>query len=95
MHIVPPASDLADRIEVSYSCASGHTFTRIFAADATVPDSWDCPHCGKTGSTKSQPASNDSSLASRSHWDMLIERRTIVELEGMLMERVKELRSYR
>ena len=94
MHIVPPATDMADRMEITYTCASGHEFTRVFAADITVPSTWDCPRCGKTGSCEPEPVLNDSSSV-RSHWDMLVERRSIDELEEMLAVRVKELRSNR
>ena len=94
MHIVPPATDIADRMEITYTCASGHEFTRVFAADIEIPNTWDCPRCGKMGSTESAPTPNDSSSA-RSHWDMLLERRSMAELEEMLDTRVKELRSLR
>ena len=95
MHIVPPATDMADRMEVTYTCVSGHEFTRVFAADITVPGTWDCPRCGKTGTSDSEPAANDTSASARSHWDMLMERRTMDELADMLAVRVKELRALR
>ena len=94
MHIVPPVTDIADRMEITYTCSAGHEFTRIFAADVTAPTTWDCPRCGKMGSTESEPEPNDSSSV-RSHWDMLLERRSMDELSDMLAQRVEELRSLR
>ena len=95
MHIVPPSPDIADRMEVTYTCASAHEFTRVFAADITAPATWECPRCGKMGSCEDGPMPNDSSSVQRSHWDMLAERRTMDELAEMLAERVKQLRSLR
>jgi len=92
VHIVPN-TELADRVEVTYICESDHEFVRVFAADITIPATWDCPHCGKSSTTESQPLPNDSSAPQRSHWDMLLERRSMDELEDMLIERVKELRT--
>jgi len=95
VHIVPPPTQMADRMEVTYTCVSGHEFTRVFAADITVPGTWDCPRCGKTGTSESEPMANDTSAPTRSHWDMLLERRTIGELTDMLAIRAEELRALR
>ena len=35
--------DAAPRLYVSYFCAHGHETRPAFAADATIPDAWDCP----------------------------------------------------
>jgi len=94
VHIVPSATDMADRMEITYTCPGGHEFTRVFAADVTAPTTWDCPRCGKVGALESEPMPNESS-AVRSHWDMLLERRSMDELEDMLAVRVKELRALR
>jgi len=94
VHIVPN-TDLADRVEITYTCESEHEFTRVFAADITVPTSWDCPRCGKLGRVDSDSDDNDSTQSARSHWDMLMERRSQEELADMLIERLKELRSER
>lgn len=94
VHIVPN-TELADRVEITYTCESDHEFTRVFAADITVPPSWDCPRCGRIGRTESNSEDNESAQTVRSHWDMLMERRSIEELADMLSERLKELRGVR
>ena len=38
--------DAAPRLYVSYFCSNGHETRPAFAADAAVPDTWDCPRCG-------------------------------------------------
>ena len=43
--------DTAPRLYVSYFCASGHVTRPAFAADAQIPDSWDCPRCGLPANT--------------------------------------------
>ena len=39
----------APRVRVSFWCASGHETVPSFAADAAVPEAWDCPRCGAAG----------------------------------------------
>ena len=93
MHLVQPLSDPADRIEITYTCPTDHEFTRVFAADASVPAAWDCPHCGRNAScgfTQSSETPVDD--GPRTHWDMVLERRTTEELAEMLAERVAQMR---
>ena len=45
--------EAAPRQRVIYFCAHRHQSEIIFAVDAAIPDSWDCPRCGL-------PASLDS-----------------------------------
>ncbi len=89
IHAVP---DQPDRIRVSYTCSSQHEFTKVFAADITIPPSWDCPRCGKTATAEDtvQPDAN-STTDIRTPWDMLMERRTLDTLSDMLVERVHQL----
>jgi len=89
-------TDLAPRQEVDYTCSKGHRFTVTLAAEAEVPMTWDCRSCGATAllvdgelpqAKKSKPA--------RTHWDMLMERRTMEDLEEVLAERLAILRAGR
>lgn len=89
-------TDLAPRQDVSYTCAKGHTFQVPFAAEAEVPPTWECRTCGLTAwrvdgelpeAKKAKPA--------RTHWDMLLERRSIEDLEEVLNERLAVLRAQR
>ena len=46
--------DAAPRLHVSYYCASGHETRPAFAADAVIPESWDCPRCGLPANTDAE-----------------------------------------
>ena len=85
--------DLADRVEVNFACDSGHEFLRSFAADVRPPKSWDCPHCGKTATRGSHRAPHEVRPTNKTHWDMILERRSENELATMLSTRLGELRS--
>jgi len=63
------------------------------ALEADVPAAWECPRCGAEGMSVSgiKPAEKNEKRV-RTHWDMLLERRSIKELEDILAERVDLLR---
>src|SRR5499427_6716558 len=89
-------TDLAPRQEVAFECPKGHRFSVPFAAEAEVPQKWECRICGAIATT----ASGDEPTAAkakppRSHWDMLMERRTISDLEEVLAERLAIIRGQR
>ena len=92
MHLVQPNPDMADRVEITYICPLDHEFTRVFAADATVPASWDCPRCGKNATTELAQSAEETAERPRTHWDMVLERRSLDELDDMLAERIRQLR---
>ena len=85
--------DLAPRQEVEYSCPSGHRFSVPFSVEAEVPVAWECRVCGaqalRVGGTVEE---NKPVKPVRTHWDMLLERRSIPELEEVLAERLEVLR---
>jgi rubredoxin len=89
-------TDLAPRQEVSFDCPKGHHFAVPFAADAEIPPTWECRVCGATAITVAgeRPAPKKAKPA-RTHWDMLLERRTIEDLEAVLAERLAAIRSSR
>jgi rubredoxin len=67
-----------------------------FAAEAEIPLVWECKVC------RAQAALVDGSLPEpkkgkppRTHWDMLLERRSITELEELLQERLDLVRQGR
>jgi RNA polymerase-binding protein len=89
-------TDLAPRQEVAFDCPKGHRFSVPFAAEAEIPAKWECRICGATALT----ATGDQAAAAkakppRSHWDMLMERRSIADLEEVLAERLAVIRSQR
>ena len=89
-------TDLAPRQEVAFDCPKGHRFSVPFAAEAEVPSKWECRICGATAVTASgdQPAAAKAK-APRSHWDMLMERRSMADLEEVLAERLAIIRGKR
>ena len=81
-----------------YRTADGSTFEVTFASDADIPEVWESPRTGQEG----RLVAEDGSLvetevvetkAPRTHWDMLLERRSIPELEDLLEERLSLLRA--
>ena len=85
--------ELAPRLEARYDCPNGHTIVLPFAAEADVPVVWEC-RCGEQALLRdaSQPEAK-AGKPPRTHWDMLLERRTVVELEELLTERLELLRA--
>ena len=89
-------TDLAPRQEVAFDCPKGHRFTVPFSAEAELPANWECRVCGATAFTVTgdSPAPKKTK-APRSHWDMLMERRTVEDLEAVLAERLAVVRERR
>ncbi len=90
-----------DRAQHTYTCTScGRDTTLTFAADAELPEAWECRTCGaeallQIGEGKTAVVDHSGDKAPRSHWDMLLERRTIPELEQLLEERLAYVRARR
>jgi len=85
--------EFAARQNVACVCRQGHEFEVTMAAEAEVPAVWECPRCGAEALSKdgTQPEAKAERPA-RTHWDMLLERRSIKELEDILAERLELLR---
>lgn len=83
----------AERQVVEYVCPNGHVTRLTFSVEAEVPALWEC-RCGEEGLARDaeQPEAAPAKPA-RTHWDMLMERRTVAELEELLNERLELLRS--
>jgi hypothetical protein len=85
--------DLAPRQDVEYACPSGHRFHMPFSVEAEVPMVWECRVCGAQALRVGGVAEEDKpTKPARTHWDMLLERRSIPELEEVLAERLEVLR---
>ena len=84
----------APRQLTTYVCENQHRVTMPFSVEADeIPDTWPCA-CGSSGQRQGiqvQPTAVPKHV--RSHWDMLLERRSIKELEGILKERLEVVRS--
>lgn len=87
---------LAPRRAVTYRCPRGHEFNVPMADDAEVPGVWDCRQHGVDAVLISgeAPAVKPGKPV-RTHWDMLLERRSVEELEELLDERLSALKSRR
>lgn len=91
--LIERASDLVPRIAYFYTCPAGHEFTIPMATEAEPPAVWDC-RCGAVGLRRGeQPPPARAVRTSRSHWDILLERRSLAELETLLDERLTALRA--
>lgn len=89
-------TDLAPRQEVRYDCPKGHQFTVTLAVEAEVPMTWECRFCGAAAlKVDGEMPKPKKSKPARTHWDMLMERRTTQDLENVLAERLAVLREQR
>ena len=84
----------------TYQLDDGTTFEVTFAADAEIPILWESPKSGREGhllgdNGKPVPLDVAEAKIPRTHWDMLLERRTRAELEELLQERLNVLRARR
>ena len=90
----------ADRADYTYRCETcGRETVMTFSTEAELPQEWECRHCGNAATllVDSKPVEIDRSgeKVARTHWDMLLERRTRAELEELLEERLAYLRARR
>lgn len=84
----------AARLDITYDCPGGHSFTMPFSVEADVPARWECRVCGALAIGRDVPLAEEKAIKpSRTHWDMLLERRSIPELEELLEERLELLRA--
>ena len=88
-------TEFAPRLRTVYDCASGHETAMPFAAEADIPPTWECRVCGETALLRDaeQPEAKKVKPA-RTHWDMLLERRSTDELEEVLAERLAVLHEH-
>lgn len=78
-----------------YVCPQGHRVELPFSIEADIPATWDC-RCGATARLLDGPEPQaKTGRTARTHWDMLLERRSIPELEELLAERLAILRQSR
>ncbi len=85
--------EFAARQRVAYVCAQGHEFDIPMSAEADIPPLWECPRCGAEALMKDgERPEPKAEKPARTHWDMLLERRSESELEEILTERLEMLR---
>ena len=88
--------DLAPRQIARYRTENGEEFDIPLADDAEIPDTWECRN-GMGGKLieGGELAEPKKVKVPRTPWDMLRERRSIEQLEELLKERLKIIKSRR
>jgi len=89
-------TELAPRQTREYVCPKGHRVTIPFALDAEVPPTWECRFDGTVAKlVDGAEPEPKKTKPPRTHWDMLLERRSEEELEVLLNERLDLLKQRR
>src|SRR5690606_21670480 len=85
----------SERQITRYVCPEGHVSELPVSVEADIPPLWEC-RCGRNAKLVDGPEPEAKpGKPQRPHWDMLLERRTIPELEELLEERLAILREKR
>lgn len=85
----------ADRYEARYVCPQGHDFRVTLSTDAEPPATWEC-RCGENAELVGETEAEEEVKPvkpQRTHWDMLLERRSLEELDQLLNEQLELYRS--
>jgi rubredoxin len=88
-------TEFAPRLRTVYDCPEGHETVVTFAAEADVPATWECRVCGTASLLRDGERPEPKKVKpARTHWDMLLERRSPAELEEVLAERLAVLHEH-
>lgn len=93
--------EFAPRRRVEYLTERGNSFTVMFDVEADAPPEWFDPRSGELGFLDDEAGRaaraefEEKGQQQRTHWDMLMERRSLEELEDLLAERLAQLRERR
>lgn len=91
--------ELAARQLVEYRCPTGHQFKVTFSIEAESPLEWECKQCHSLAllvdSAKLEKLEAGEADRPRTHYDMVLERRTKAELEELLQEVLADMRKRR
>lgn len=83
----------APRQRVSFWCANRHESRPSFAADAAIPDVWDCPRCGfPANRDRDNPPAPPKNEPYKTHLAYVRERRDDTDGEAILNEALEALR---
>ncbi|GIG01618.1 RNA polymerase-binding protein RbpA [Catellatospora citrea] len=89
-------TELAPRQMREFLCAQGHRFEVPFAVEAEVPATWECKFDGSVARLVDGTEPEQKKVKPpRTHWDMLLERRSMTELDDILNERLADVRTRR
>jgi hypothetical protein len=83
----------------SFQCSNSHISELVFAQDAELPNTWQCKSCPEqavllTDGKLTKLDLNELKIP-KSHWEMLLERRSKEDLEEILQERISYIRARR
>ena len=85
--------EAAPRVWISFWCARGHESKPSFAADAAIPDAWDCARCGlPAGTDRENPPAPPKIEPYKTHLAYVKERRSDADGEAILEEAIAKLR---
>jgi hypothetical protein len=88
--------ETAPRARIPYFCANGHETRPSFAADAEIPEFWDCPRCGlPAGREQSAPPAAPRNEPYKTHLAYVKERRSDEDGAAILEEALARLRASR
>jgi hypothetical protein len=91
--------NLSPRQKATFRCPADHEFDLVFALEVELPLSWECKQCAETAlrledGLEVDQAVNDKD-GPRTHFDMVLERRSRDELEELLQEVLADMRQRR
>ncbi|MBR7835678.1 RNA polymerase-binding protein RbpA [Actinospica durhamensis] len=85
--------DLVARVLVTFWCASGHSTPTRFAAEAVVPEEWECHRCGMpAGQDQENPPAATRVAPYKTHLAYVRERRSDADAEILLAQALAKLR---
>ena len=88
--------EMAPRQAVAFFCANGHETTPAFAADAELPDTWDCQMCGHpAGRDQGAPPAASHNTPYKTHLAYVMERRSEADGAALLEEALQRLKKRR
>ena len=87
--------DLAPRQVARYRTDNGEEFDVPFADDAEIPGTWLCRNGLEGTLIEGELPEPKKVKPPRTHWDMLLERRSVEELEELLKERLDLIKAKR
>jgi RNA polymerase-binding protein len=90
---------LASRQTAEFRCKNAHEFPVVFSLEAELPQTWDCTDCNAVAVRIENGVEIEVTGLlvdeKRTHFDMVLERRTRDELEELLAEVLAEMRERR
>ncbi len=89
--------EFAAHQNITFVCDLGHVTVIPMAIEADIPPTWECSNCGNQALLRGgdEPEAEEPKKTPRTHWDMLLERRSIEELEVVLSEQLTAYREGR